>query len=88
MIKYYINKMKTCYQIPNIQTVYDHCCDVANTYTTFITDLKHNDEGSLFKDFYELTGLQEYIYPEKIMIRYLKYHDIGKPLVVEQDEFG
>lgn len=79
------NKMKTMYQIPNKQTIWEHGISVSNHLQEIITKLFNNDNSA---DFAVLKPLLPFLYDQETLNRYTIYHDIGKVLVFTKDDCG
>jgi hypothetical protein len=97
LLKKQIKLMKTTYQIPNEQTIWEHGLSVALHYKKLIQDLKNISQGinpihNLFiPEFLKENAsffLKNVTLDSKLIQKYLVFHDIGKPLCIEQDSYG
>jgi hypothetical protein len=93
-MKYYndyrhmIDSMKSTWQIPGKQTVYEHCLSVTGKALELYDYLT---KGKALQSDWKLPPwLQEHrelivkeLIPRAALIRYTQYHDCGKPLVAE-----
>lgn len=96
-LKKQIKLMKSTYQIPNIQTIWEHGLSVAYHYKKLIADLENIIEGkpqihNLFIPDSMVKNARFFLQNRKVnnstMQKYLVFHDIGKPLCIEKDSYG
>jgi len=85
-----IEKMKGTWQVPNVQTVYEHCMSVSNKslelYDHLVSGKKLTSDWVLpawMGVHREVLVSELKAVPRSVIERYTKYHDCGKPLVAE-----
>ena len=74
-------KMSQTYQVEGRQTVLEHGLDVSRVLKDLIHDVRKNNH-------HDLHCLIPFLYDEKILERYAKFHDIGKVVCFSKDEKG
>ena len=79
------NKMKTMYQIPNKQTIWEHGESVKGHLQEIISQL---NTASCSAKIAILKPLAPFLYDAETLNRYALYHDIGKVVVFTKDECG
>lgn len=83
--KLQVQNMKKVYQIPEVQTVYEHGVSVRKHLFDLIDQVK---SSTLCDDEFKLKTLLPYLYDSKTLNRYSLYHDIGKSVCFTKDEAG
>jgi hypothetical protein len=87
-----IKLMKTTDQIPGRQTIWAHGISVRHHLLDLIKVLTNPQYSSLIKwqipSSFQKINWQEYLYPVSTLARYALLHDMGKPLVWQQDKDG
>lgn len=97
LLKKHIKLMKQTYQIPDVQTIWEHGLSVALFYKKIIIDLENIKKGK--PEVYNLFipeslksnanfFLDNIKLSHSIMQKYLIFHDIGKPSCIEKDSYG
>ena len=86
--KQLIDKMKSCYQIKNKQTVLEHGISVLNYYNDLFSkkNIYHWKLPEWF--IYNKKWIQNNLLPYNIIKEYTIMHDCGKPFCQTIDEFG
>ena len=83
--KLQVQNMKKVYQIPGVQTVYDHGISVRKHLFDLIEKVQNSHPDD---DEFKLQALLPYLYDRKTLSRYSLYHDIGKSVCFTKDEAG
>lgn len=87
-----INLMKSTDQIPGKQTVWEHGISVRSHLLDLIQTLTNPSYTPKYHwqipPIFNQINWGQYLYDKPILARYALFHDIGKPWVVTQDEYG
>lgn len=85
-----IERMKETWQVPNVQTVYEHCESVRDKslelYDHIVSGKSLTSEWVLpswIEEYRKVLTKELRITPRPVVERYTQYHDCGKPLVAE-----
>jgi len=74
-------KMSKTYQVEGRQTVLEHGLDVSRVLKNLIHDVRTKND-------HDLNDLIPFLYDEKTLEKYAKFHDIGKVVCFSKDEKG
>lgn len=94
MLNQKIKQMKSCYQIPNVQTIWDHGVSVRDHILDLINFIENDFTHSKFEWIIpdsiknNKKNILTYLLDKPTLARYGLFHDIGKPECMEVDEFG